>query len=103
MIHLKTFPPKGKPFKLVAVLKAEAPAGTDGSDWHRYEITQGDNTIVGYRQGSRRNVKLAIEEMVVHLNERRVGNLGRTFLMAPGTPQTRFRRQNCAPVRNPRA
>ena len=73
MFHLKTSSPKGKPFKLSSVLKAEPPAGTDGSDWHRYEIAHGSRTMVGYRQGSRQSVKVAIEIMVVHLNERRVG------------------------------
>ena len=80
MAHSKTFPPKGEPFKLTSVLETGPPTGTDGSDWHRYVITQGESTIVGYRQGTRRNVTRAIEEIVVRLNDRRVGKLGRVHL-----------------------
>ena len=87
MFHLKTFPPKGEPFKLASVLDTEPPTGTEGSNWHRYVITQGESTIVGYRQGTRRAVKLAIEEIVVQLNERRVGKAGRVHL----TPSPRKR------------
>ena len=81
MFHLKTFPPKGDPFELTSILKTEAPIGTDGNGWHRYIITQGESAIVGYRQGSQRKVKLAIEEIVVQLNERRLGTRGRVHLI----------------------
>ena len=63
---------KGEPFKLKSIRKEQSPAGAEGIDWHCYVITQGDNTIVGHRQGSTRTVTLAIEEIVLHLNERRV-------------------------------
>ncbi len=81
MFHIKTFPPKGEPFELASISDAEPPIGTDGRDWRRYVITQGESTIVGYRQGTERNVKLAIEEIVVQLNERRVGKPGRVHLI----------------------
>ena len=81
MFHSKTFPPKGDPFELTSILKTEAPIGTDGNGWHRYIITQGESSIVGYRQGTQRKVKLAIEEIVVQLNERRLGNRGRVHLI----------------------
>jgi hypothetical protein len=72
---------KGEPFTLTSVLKEEPPAGTDGSDWHRYVITQGGNTIVGHRQGSTRSVTLAVEEIVLHLNERRLHTPKRVHLI----------------------
>ncbi len=81
MFHLKTFPPKGDPFELTSILKTAAPIGTDGNNWHRYIITQGESTIVGHRRGTQRKVKLAIEEMVVQLNERRLGTPGRVNLI----------------------
>ena len=69
---------KGDPFTLTSILKEEPPAGADGIDWHRYIITQGGNTIVGHRQGSTRSVTLAIEEIVLHLNERQANRVTRT-------------------------
>ncbi len=77
---------KGEPFTLTSILKEEPPAGAEGIDWHRYVITQGGNTIVGHRQGSTRSVTLAVEEIVLHLNERRVGKFTRAFLMPPSPP-----------------
>ena len=32
LFHIKTFPPKGEPFKLGSISDAEPPPGTDGSD-----------------------------------------------------------------------
>ena len=81
LFHAKTFPPKGDPFELISIEKTEPPAGADGSNWHRYVITQGESPIVGYRQGTQRNVRLAIEEIVVQLNERRLGTRGRVHLI----------------------
>jgi len=81
LFHTKTFPPKGEPFEFGSISDTEPPPGTDGSDWRRYVITQGESTIVGYRQGPQQSVKLAIEEIVVHLNERRIGRPGRTHLV----------------------
>ncbi len=71
---------KGEPFKLKAIRKERTPAGAEGVGWHRYVITQGDNTIVGHRQGSTRSVALAVEEIVLQLNERRVGTDTRAYV-----------------------
>ena len=81
MFHIKTFPPKGEPFELGSISSVAPPQGADGGNWRRYVITQGESTIVGYRQGTERTVKLAIEEIVVQLNERRVGKPGRVHLI----------------------
>ena len=72
MVNHRPIVEKGEPFKLSSVLKEGPPAGAEGIGWHRYVITQGDNTIVGHRQGSTRSVRLAVEGSVLHLNERRV-------------------------------
>ena len=72
MVLCRQVSAKSKPFKLTSILKEEPPTGAEGIDWHRYVITQGHNTIVGHRQGSTSSVRLAVEGIVMHLNERRV-------------------------------
>ncbi len=79
---------KGDPFEMTALAKTEAPAGAQGTNWYRYVITQGANTIVGYRQGSLRTVRNGIDEIVVRLNERRAGKVGRVHL-TPSPKRTR--------------
>ncbi len=71
---------KGEPYKLKSLRTARTPARAEGIGWHRYVITQGSNTIVGHRQGSTSSVRLVVEEIVVHLNERRVGNVTRAIV-----------------------
>ena len=73
MVNHRPIVGKGEPFKLKSIRKEQSPAEAEGIGWHRYVITQGDNTIVGHRQGSTSSVMLAVEEIVLHLNERRVG------------------------------
>ena len=80
MVNHRPIVEKGEPFKLTSILKEEPPTGAEGIDWHRYVITQGDNTIVGHRRGSTRSVTLAVEEIVLHLNERRVGTDTRAYV-----------------------
>jgi hypothetical protein len=78
-----------EPYELKAVHKSEAPPGSDGKDWVRYEIAQGSNLITGYRQGSVAAIKRAAEEIVVGLNERRSPNRGRVQLtQLKKTPKT---------------
>ncbi|MCZ6716811.1 MAG: hypothetical protein O6946_07075 [Gammaproteobacteria bacterium] len=71
----------GQPYEIVSVQRAEPPPGVEGSDWYRYVITQGDNTINGCRQGSLKAVTIAVEEIVTQLNERRLGKRGRVNLV----------------------
>lgn len=71
----------GQPYEIVSVQRAEPPPGLEGSDWYRYVITQGSNTINGCRQGDLNAVTLAVEEIVVQLNERRLGKRGRVNLV----------------------
>jgi hypothetical protein len=56
-----------------------APSGAAGV-WHRYEIEQGANRIVGYRLGGRDSVTMAAEAIVVQLNQRRLHQRGRVHL-----------------------
>ena len=71
----------GQPYEIVSVQRAEPPPGLEGSNWYRYVITQGSNTINGCRQGNLKAVTLAVEEIVVQLNERRLGKRGRVNLV----------------------
>ncbi len=71
----------GQPYEIVSVRRAEPPPGTEGSDWHRYVIAQGSNTIHGYRQGNLNAVTTAVEEIVAQVNERQLGKRGRVNLV----------------------
>ncbi len=82
---------KGEPYKLKSIRKEQSPAGAEGIDWYRYVITQGGNTIVGHRQGSTSSVRLAVEEIVVHLNERRGGKVTRAYVSGHAYPENKKR------------
>ncbi len=71
----------GHPYEIVSVRRAEPPPGTEGSVWYRYVITQGTNTIDGWRQGNQKAVTEAVEEIVTQLNERRLHKRGRVHLV----------------------
>jgi hypothetical protein len=77
-------------FELGAIERAEAPDGGAGQSWFRYTITQGPNTITGYRQGSQRAVSKAIKEIVFELNERRNGKKGRVHLTPSRKPKKKL-------------
>jgi len=78
MVYHQPIVGEGEPFKLKSIRTERPPAGAEGVGWHRYVITQGENTIVGHRQGSTRTVTLAVEEIVLHLNERQAVRVTRT-------------------------
>jgi hypothetical protein len=69
------------PFEIVSVERTKPPRGVEGSDWYRYIIVQGTNTIYGYRQGQLEAVKSAVDGIVAQLNERRTGKRGRVQLV----------------------
>ena len=69
------------PFEIVSVQPVAPPPGTAGTNWHRYEICQGDNRIVGYRLGAADLVREAVELIVVGLNMRRTHRRGRVHVV----------------------
>mgnify|MGYP001819373424 CR=1 FL=1 len=73
-------PELSEPYELGSVDKTDAPTEGDNSQWCRYTITQGSNTITGYRKGSRTAVTKAAKVIVADLNERRTGRRGRVHL-----------------------
>lgn len=77
-----------QPFEIVSIRRTKPPGGGKGSDWYRYKIVQGTNTIHGYRRGSLNAVTLAVEEIVAQLNERRNGKRGRVQLVTMRKPSS---------------
>lgn len=73
-------PELGEPYELESVDKTEASMEGDNGVWCRYTITQGANTITGYKKGSRTAVTKAAKVIVADLNERRTGRRGRVHL-----------------------
>ena len=67
-------------YEIVSLVSTIPPAHMDGTDWYCYVIGQGSNTIRGYQQGSLEAVREAVEEIVMRLNERRLGKRGRVHL-----------------------
>lgn len=76
------------PFEVSSITRAAAPEGAASANWYRYEIAQGANAIVGHREGSLQAVTQAVDEIVVRLNERRLGKAGRVHL-TPGPKKNR--------------
>lgn len=72
-------------YEIVSVQPTEPPKNMAGSNWHCYVIVQGTNTIRGYRQGNLGSVTKAVEEIVMRLNERRVGKRGPVQLVIPSS------------------
>lgn len=70
-------------YEIESVSPADPPQGMDGTNWHCYIIVQGANKIRGFRQGSRKAVMEAVEEIVLQLNERRGGKRGRVHVQLP--------------------
>jgi hypothetical protein len=81
-------PATAEPYEIESVRRAEAPPNTEGSDWHCYIITQGKNTIHGYRQGPLKVVTAAVEEIVARLNDRRLVRSGRIHLVLTSKDKT---------------
>jgi hypothetical protein len=67
-------------FVIASIKTTEPPAGSPKVTWYRYVITQGNNTILGQRPGTKKGVTEAVEEIVEQLNLRRAGKSGRVHL-----------------------
>jgi len=79
-------PARKEDYAVVSIAASGSPRDMPGTDWHCYVITQGDNTIRGYRQGKLDSVTLFVAELVERLNERRLGK--RYTPPAAMTPRT---------------
>jgi len=67
-------------YRIISVESAEAPDNHEGGDWYCYTIGQGTNRIFGYRKGNLESIMQSVEELVVRLNERRIGSRGRVHI-----------------------
>jgi len=67
-------------YEIESVSPTKPPSDMEGTNWYCYIIVQGRNKIRGYRQGNDKGVRSAVEEIVLQLNERRVGKRGRVHL-----------------------
>jgi hypothetical protein len=83
------------PYEIVSIRAVSAPTGTAGADWHRYEISQGVNRIVGYRSGGIDSVTEAIESIVIRLNQRRKNRRGRVHVII----QSQSKAKSMSPIR----
>lgn len=77
------------PYEIVSIRLVAAPRGALGADWHRYEISQGLNRIVGYRPGTEDSVREAVELTVLRLNQRREHSRGRVNIVLQSKRTTR--------------
>jgi hypothetical protein len=68
------------PFSIGEIESTEPPTEGAGKYWCKYTIIQGPNTITGYRQGGVKAVRLAVNEMIADMNQRRMGKRGRVHL-----------------------
>lgn len=68
-------------YEIVSIQRTKPPGDGKGTNWYRYKIVQGSNTILGTRKGSLKAVTRAVEEIVDQLNERRNGKRGRVQLV----------------------
>lgn len=71
---------KSEPFKVVEVCKTEAPDGDSKGNWYRYVISQGSEPLIGVRKGSKKSVVEAANRVVMCMNQRRLGKMGRVHL-----------------------
>ena len=69
-----------QPFEFVELEQVEAPDGSDDGKWYRYVISQGGQSIVGHRRGTKKKVREAVKDIVQRMNERRMGRSGRVHL-----------------------
>jgi hypothetical protein len=68
-------------FVLRSLERAASPEGSEGADWFRYQIVQGQNVVSGHRRGSVGDVRTYVEGIVTALNDRRALKRGRVNLV----------------------
>jgi hypothetical protein len=84
------------PFSVGIIESVAPPDYGAGKYWCKYTIVQGSNTITGFRQGGVRAVKKAVDEIVVDMNQRRMGKRGRVHLTPSGKSKAKALAQQAA-------
>ena len=84
-------PAVSEDYEIVSVRPTSPPTNMSGKSWHCDVIAHGRNTIRGYRHGNLNAVKASVEEIVLRLNERRLGKRypGYQHASAKGKPANR--------------
>ena len=60
-----------KAYRIVSIELSESPPDDESDNWHDYVIAfEGDSVLRGCRQGSLKDVKVAVADIVEQLNER---------------------------------
>ena len=72
-------------YRLIDIVPTPPPDGSSG-EWFLYRISQGANTIRGYKSGNRYSVTTDVEQIVEDLNERRLVRRGRVHLIPSHKP-----------------
>jgi len=60
-------------YRVATVEKTKGPGGTEGKNWHRYVLDGVRSPIIGYRQGTLREVTAYAEQCAEDLNARASG------------------------------
>lgn len=58
------------PYNVARIERTDAPQGSDGQDWYRYVLDNGRSTVVGHRQGPRKEVEAYAQRCALQLNAR---------------------------------
>ena len=58
------------PYALARIERTDAPQGSEGHDWYRYVLDNGRSTVVGHRQGPRKEVESYAQRCAAQLNAR---------------------------------
>jgi hypothetical protein len=70
MAAIKDAVPPSKTYQVVTVEKTEPPVGIDSGDWYQYVIALEEETIVGSRRGTLKQVTEYANECAENLSSR---------------------------------
>ena len=63
-----------KPYTLNSLIKCKPPFHADEKNWFKYKISQGANTITGYKCGEYDYVLQSVQVNIEQLNQRQTGS-----------------------------
>jgi len=66
-------------YQVISVEKSITPQGAQDGNWYCYVIASENNTIIGYRAGSRHEVKQVAEACVKQMNDKYSGRIRYVF------------------------
>jgi hypothetical protein len=63
-------PVRPRPYAVSRIERTDGPQGSEGNDWYRYVLDNGRSTVVGQRQGTRKDVESYAIHCAEQLNAR---------------------------------